>query len=88
MDLATSATSRLADILDPARANALAATIGLGQTFAAGSVLPPFFDHVYFWEPKPASALGRDGHPRVGGMIPDLGLPRRMWAGGRLAFRL
>ena len=32
----------------------------------------------------PAAELGRDGHPKVGGLIPDMGLPRRMWAGGRL----
>jgi 3-methylfumaryl-CoA hydratase len=30
--------------------------------------------------------LGRDGHPRLGLFLPDLGLPRRMWAGGELTF--
>jgi len=31
--------------------------------------------------------LGRDGHPKRGLFMPDLaGLPRRMWAGGTLAF--
>lgn len=30
--------------------------------------------------------LGRDGHPRKGIFLPDLGLPRRMWAGGELSF--
>ena len=30
--------------------------------------------------------LGRDGHPRLGLAVPDLGLPRRMWAGGALSF--
>ena len=31
--------------------------------------------------------LGRDGHPKRGKFMPDLpGLPRRMWAGGELAF--
>ena len=33
-----------------------------------------------------APDLGRDGHPRLGQFGPDLGLPRRMWAGGELAF--
>ena len=28
--------------------------------------------------------LGRDGHPRTGLFLPDLPLPRRMWAGGRI----
>ena len=30
--------------------------------------------------------LGRDGHPRLGLFLPDLGLPRRMWAGGEVRF--
>ena len=30
--------------------------------------------------------LGADGHPRRGGFLPPVPLPRRMWAGGRLAF--
>jgi len=30
--------------------------------------------------------LGDDGHPLKGNFLPDLGLPRRMWAGGRLRF--
>ncbi|MBJ3777998.1 FAS1-like dehydratase domain-containing protein [Acuticoccus mangrovi] len=34
----------------------------------------------------PAADLGRDGHPRVGIFMPNVGLPRRMWAGGEIAF--
>jgi len=30
--------------------------------------------------------LGPDGHPRLGLFLPDLGLPRRMWAGGEITF--
>lgn len=30
------------------------------------------------------SQLGRDGHPRPGLVLPDLGLARRMWAGGHV----
>ena len=30
------------------------------------------------------SQLGRDGHPRKGLVLPDLGLARRMWAGGKI----
>ncbi len=74
------------DLIDPARANALAVTLRIEQAFSVGDALPPFFHQIYFWDPQPAQALGRDGHPRVGGIIPDMGLPRRMWAGGRLAF--
>ncbi len=75
------------DVMDPARAAALQAALGQGRGIAAGSPLPPFFHQLHFWSPVAPDALGRDGHPRVGGgLIPDMGLPRRMWAGGRLRF--
>jgi 3-methylfumaryl-CoA hydratase len=32
------------------------------------------------------SGLGTDGHPRLGGLMPPLPLPRRMWAGSKIAF--
>lgn len=31
-----------------------------------------------------ADLLGGDGHPKLGIFLPDVGLPRRMWAGGKL----
>ena len=74
------------DAMDTARAQALAVTLGLSVTIAEGDELPPFFHQIFFWDAQPAESLGRDGHPRVGGLIPDMGLPRRMWAGGRLSF--
>ncbi|MEL6451216.1 MAG: acyl dehydratase [Pseudomonadota bacterium] len=74
------------DTLDPARAQAMQVLLGLPPTLRAGDALPPFFHQLYFWDPIPADRLGRDGHPAVGGLIPDMGLPRRMWAGGRLQF--
>ena len=74
------------DVLDPDRAVALAATLGLSDTFDRGTQLPPFFHQIYFWDAQPSADLGRDGHPKVGSLIPDMGLPRRMWAGGRLHF--
>ncbi|WP_417740659.1 FAS1-like dehydratase domain-containing protein [Salipiger sp.] len=80
------AETRLTDRLDPARANALLAALGRPERLDAGDALPPFFHQLYFWEAQPPEGLGRDGHPRTGGLIPDLGLPRRMWAGGALRF--
>ena len=76
----------ISDVMDPARATALRAALGLPGRVEPGAPLPPFFHQIHFWDPQPPAALGRDGHPRVGGLIPDTGLPRRMWAGGRLAF--
>lgn len=75
------------DVMDPARAAAFQIALGQEPSIEAGSTLPPFFHQLYFWTPHPPMGLGRDGHPLVGsGLIPDMGLPRRMWAGGRLTF--
>ena len=85
----TSSEIRQTDVMDPARAAAFQVALGQEADITEGSVLPPFFHQLYFWTPQPPEALGRDGHPRVGGtggLIPDLGLPRRMWAGGQLQF--
>ncbi len=77
----------LHDRIDPWRAAGLHATLdGDGPPPAPGDPLPAFQHWIYFLEAEPARALGRDGHPAKGGFIPDLGLPRRMWAGGRLRF--
>lgn len=35
----------------------------------------------------PMSDLGVDGHPRTGGFLPPVPLPRRMWAGGEVETR-
>jgi 3-methylfumaryl-CoA hydratase len=79
-------TQTVSDQMDPLRARAMQAALGLPITIGPGGVLPPFFQHLYFWDPQPPEALGRDGHPKIGSFIPDLGLPRRMWAAGRLVF--
>lgn len=88
MHEATQKTQTISCALDPARAAALHATLGLsGAPPGPGDSLPPFWHQIYFWDAQPPAMLGADGHPKTGtGLIPDLGLPRRMWAGGRLAF--
>ena len=53
---------------------------------AAGSEVPPLWHWLYFTPLTRASELGRDGHARLGGFLPPVPLPRRMWAGGRLEF--
>lgn len=75
---------RVSDRVDPARAEALLATLGLPGGVEVGQALPPFAHHAFFWTPLPEDELATDGHPRLGGLVPDLGLPLRMWAGGRL----
>ena len=54
---------------------------------AAGDAVPPGWHWLYFLEAKRAGELGHDGHPRRGGFLPPVALPRRMWAGGRIEFR-
>lgn len=39
-----------------------------------------------FDEFVPAAEIGVDGHPRRGGFLPPIELPRRMWAGSRIDF--
>lgn len=74
------------DLMDPTRAAAFQVALGQSESIGMGDPLPPFFHQLYFWSVISPDGLGRDGHPRVGALIPDFGLPRRMWAGGRLTF--
>lgn len=78
---------RQSDLMDPERARALQATLGRVPDLSAGDDMPAFYHQIYFWTALPPAQLGRDGHPARGqGVIPDMGLPRRMWAGGRMTF--
>ena len=87
MQDAVQAEHRQTDVIDPDRARALKAALDLPGGVDGGDPLPPFFHQIYFWDAQAPGQLGRDGHPRVGtGLIPDLGLPRRMWAGGEMQF--
>ncbi|HEY4066905.1 MAG TPA: MaoC family dehydratase N-terminal domain-containing protein [Burkholderiaceae bacterium] len=52
----------------------------------AGTPLPPLAHWLYFLPQAPAREIGVDGHPKRGGFLPPVPLPRRMWAGGRLSF--
>jgi len=75
------------DMIDSVRVAALHATLGLdGAPPGHYDPLPPYFYQIFFWDVRTPWELGRDGHPAIGGFIPDLGLPRRMWAGARLTF--
>ncbi len=51
-----------------------------------GDVLPLLWHWLYFLPTAPASQIGPDGHPKRGGFLPPVELPRRMWAGGRYKF--
>ena len=51
-----------------------------------GTPLPPLAHWLYFLPRAPQREIGADGHPKRGGFLPPVPLPRRMWAGGRLTF--
>ncbi len=51
-----------------------------------GCALPPLWHWLYFSPEAPQGDIGPDGHPRRGGFLPPVDLPRRMWAGGRFRF--
>jgi 3-methylfumaryl-CoA hydratase len=61
-------------------------TATLSPFLAKAAKVPPGL----FWclapDMEPMDKLGGDGHPRLGIFLPDPSLPRRMWAGGELAF--
>ena len=51
---------------------------------AEGDTLPLGWHWLYFRQPRRASRLAHDGHEVRGDFMPDVDLPRRMWAGGTL----
>ena len=74
------------DLIAHQKVAALAATLNCA-TPLDGTALPPLWHWMYFWAIAPQSELGDDGHPKRGGFLPPVPLPRRMWAGGRLTFQ-
>src|SRR5215469_5470913 len=51
-----------------------------------GDPLPPLWHWLFFLPIHRQSELGPDGHAVRGGFLPPVELPRRMWAGTRIAF--
>jgi 3-methylfumaryl-CoA hydratase len=51
-----------------------------------GHPVPPLWHWLYFLETHLQSELSPDGHAKLGGFLPPVPLPRRMWAGGRFEF--
>lgn len=70
----------------PDRVAALGATLGIEGDYLAGAPLPPGWHWIFFNRFMQRQELGTDGHPKRGGFLPPVSLPRRMWAGGRLAY--
>ncbi len=67
-------------------AAAMAATLDLPTSPGPGEPLPPGWHWMFFNPVVRRSGLGDDGHPRRGGFLPPIDLPRRMWAGSRVRY--
>ena len=77
-----SRTERLA----AAPARGLAATLNREDlSLDEGSPLPCGWHWLYFLPLARQSELGEDGHPKLGGFLPPIPLPRRMWAAGNIS---
>lgn len=75
---------RTSDVLTPELAKRFLATVGEAGDTSVGAVAPALI-HWCLAQPTVArDELGVDGHPKKGGFLPPVDLPRRMWAGGKL----
>lgn len=73
--------------IDPAPVAALASLFDDGLPGPApGDALPPLWHWAALARWAPAGQLGGDGHPCIGGFLPDVGKPSRMFAGGLVEF--
>jgi 3-methylfumaryl-CoA hydratase len=76
------------DVVTPSPLAGLAATLDRVDDPAPlpGTPIPPLAHWLYFLPQAPQREIAADGHPKRGGFLPPVPLPRRMWAGGRLQF--
>jgi 3-methylfumaryl-CoA hydratase len=78
----------LHDRIDPACMARLAATLDHVSPPWQPGIAPPLAHWLCFLPDAPQAAIGTDGHPRRTdtGLLPNVDLPRRMWAGSRIEF--
>lgn len=80
-------TETATDLVTPAPIAALSATLDIEAPHPlAGDVVLLLWHWLYFLETHRQSELGPDGHAKLGGFLPPVPLPGRMWAGGRFEF--
>ena len=80
-------TETVNDSVTPTPVAALSATLDWpSERPAAGTPLPCLWHWLYFLPLAQQAGIGPDGHPRRGGFLPPVPLPRRMWAGSDFAF--
>lgn len=77
---------RETETLTPVLAQRFYATYDREGPLDKGAEAPLLLHHCLCQPAAPTAMLGPDGHPRRGGFLPPVPLPRRMWAGGALEF--
>ena len=81
-------TETVSGEITPVPMAALSATLDMDAPLPKrGDPLPPLWHWLYFLPIYRQSDLGLEGHSIKGGFLPPVGLPRRMWAGGRFEFQ-
>ena len=81
----TAAIESREEILAPEPVNRMLAMLdSRQQAFHAGDALPPLWHWLYFLPAAMQSEIGEDGHPQLGGFLPPVDLPQRMFAGSKL----
>ncbi len=79
-------TEEQEDVITPGPLAGLAALLDCESLPVPAGEMPPLGHWLYFLPRVRQSQLGPDGHPRRGGFLPPVPLPRRMWAGGCFEF--
>ena len=80
-------TEAIHDVATVVPLRALSATLDRDDpAIDLGTDVPPCWHWLYFLPLHRQSEIGPDGHAKRGGFLPPVPLPRRMWAGSRIAF--
>ncbi|WP_050010693.1 FAS1-like dehydratase domain-containing protein [Herbaspirillum sp. B65] len=79
-------TETSADIPAASPLQGLAATLNHAQPPWPDRTVPPLGHWLYFLPQALQGEIAEDGHPRRGGFLPPVPLPRRMWAGSKIDF--
>jgi 3-methylfumaryl-CoA hydratase len=74
------------DVASPAPLAGMAALLDHETPPWIAGEVPPLGHWLYFLPRARQSEIGADGHPKRGGFLPPIELPRRMWAGSRIAW--
>ncbi|HEY2068222.1 MAG TPA: MaoC family dehydratase N-terminal domain-containing protein [Rhizomicrobium sp.] len=74
------------DVASPVPLSGLAALLDHETPPWSEGEVPPLGHWLYFLNRARQSEIDIDGHPKRGGFLPPIALPRRMWAGSRIEF--